>query len=89
VPEHHRFDVELDHIGATPRGERPGLALVHVLGGGTRTAVPRRRSTTSWSAVNGGQTTTSFCVGGDPRQQRVDELAASATVLFIFQLAAM
>jgi len=55
----------------------------------TRTAVPRRRSTTSCNAVNGGQTTTSFCVAAIRGSSASMNSAASATVLFIFQLAAM
>src|SRR3954451_12931890 len=55
----------------------------------TRTAVPRRRSTTSCSAVNGGQITTSLWVAAIRGNSASMNSAASATVLCIFQLAAM
>ncbi len=55
----------------------------------TRTAVPRRRSTTSCSAVNGGQTTTSCWVAAIRGSSASMNSDASAIVLFIFQLAAM
>ena len=55
----------------------------------TRTALPRERSTTSPSAEERRADDDVASGAGDPRQQGVDELAASATVLCIFQLAAM
>src|SRR4029077_15556444 len=55
----------------------------------TLTAVPRRRSTTSLSAVKGAQTTTSHRVAAIRGSSASTNSAASATVLFIFQLAAM
>ena len=53
------------------------------------TAVPRRRSTTSASAVKAGQRTTSLCVAAIRGSSTSTKWAASATVLCIFQLAAM
>jgi hypothetical protein len=55
----------------------------------TRTALPRERSTTSASAVNGGQSTTSLWVAAIRGSSASTNSAASATVLCIFQLAAM
>ena len=55
----------------------------------TLTAVPRRRSTTSASAVKDGQMTTSCWVAAIRGSSASTNSAASATVLFIFQLAAM
>ena len=54
----------------------------------TRTALPRDRSTTSLSARKGGQMTTSCWVAAIRGSSASTNSAASATVLFIFQLAA-
>src|SRR6476620_8395621 len=55
----------------------------------TLTAVPYRRSTTAVSAVNGAQITTSDCVAAICGSSASTNSPASATVLCIFQLAAM
>ena len=90
VAEDDRVDVELDqHRRRDLAGEGARVLLVHVLRGDLARRCRSERSTTALRAVNGGQMTTSCWVAAIRGSSASTKAAASATVLCIFQLAAM
>ena len=90
VAEDDRLDVSLDqHRRRDLAGEGARARSSCMFWAPTRTALPRERSTTSPRARNGGQMTMSLRVPAIRGRRASTNCAASATVLCIFQLAAM